>query len=72
MNRHDALMRLFHGMLQMERGKEDPYPIPDGALQEYIKAHGESFTGEIDINNYRKFVCAVMLGYYDVKITEWK
>lgn len=67
MTRDDAITALVNGLTAMERGKENPFPIPSKALDAYQEA-----CGVVEYVNYRKFVCAVILGYYDGVIEEWK
>lgn len=66
MTRDDAITSLFNGLTAMERGHPNPFPVPSKALTAYQYCYGA-----IELEHYRKFVCAVILGYYDDVIKEW-
>ena len=72
MTRDDAITALVNGLTAMERGKENPFPIPSMALDAYQTDTRciSSYAG-ISLSAYRVFVCAVILGYYDDVIEGW-
>ena len=71
--RMSVINMLVSGLNKLDKGEENPFPIPSTALHEYqewcrrISADSRNY-----ITHYPKFVCAVILGYYDEQIKDWK
>ena len=69
MTRAEAIANLVEGLVKMENGKADPFPIPSNALTLFHSVSKGAIVHNTD--EYAKFVCAVILGKFDDQLKDW-